>query len=45
MAVFDLSVPKLLVLGVLVVVIFGPSAAKRIAGPVGRALDDLRRRL
>ena len=38
-AVFDLSLPKLWVLGVLVVVIFGPSTVRRIA----RALHSLRR--
>ena len=40
---FDLSLAKLWVLGVLVVVIFGPGAARRIAGPVGRGLHGLRR--
>jgi hypothetical protein len=30
---FDLSLPKALVLGVLVIAIFGPGAVARIAGP------------
>ena len=36
--VFDLSVPKLLVLAVLVVVIFGPGVLGRIAGQANRTL-------
>ena len=39
---FDLSVPKLLVLAVIALVIFGPSELPTIAARVGRALRDLR---
>ena len=39
---FDLSVPKLLVLAVIALVIFGPSELPTIAAQVGRALRDLR---
>jgi sec-independent protein translocase protein TatB len=42
-AVLDLSLPKLLVLGVLALVIFGPDQLPRIASQAGRALRDLRR--
>jgi len=41
--VFDLSITKLLVLGVLALVIFGPDQLPRIASQAGRALRDLRR--
>jgi sec-independent protein translocase protein TatB len=41
--VFDLSIPKLLVLGVIALVIFGPYELPKIAARVGRALRDLRR--
>jgi sec-independent protein translocase protein TatB len=41
--VFDLSFLKLLVLGVLALVIFGPDQLPRIASQAGRALRDLRR--
>ena len=40
---FDLSFLKLLVLGVLALVIFGPDQLPRIASQAGRALRDLRR--
>jgi sec-independent protein translocase protein TatB len=41
--VFDLSIPKLLVLAVLALVIFGPNELPKIASQAGRALRDLRR--
>ena len=40
---FDLSLPKLLVLVVVALVIFGPNELPKIASQVGRALRDLRR--
>ncbi len=40
---FDLSLPKLLVLTVIALVIFGPNELPKIASQVGRALRDLRR--
>lgn len=40
---FDLSVTKILVLGVLALIIFGPDQLPRLAGQAGRALRDLRR--
>jgi sec-independent protein translocase protein TatB len=40
--VFDLSLPKLLVLAVIALVIFGPSELPAIAAQAGRALRDLR---
>ncbi len=40
---FDLSIPKLLVLTVIALVIFGPNELPKIASQVGRALRDLRR--
>ena len=40
---FDLSLPKLLVLTVIALVIFGPNELPTIASQVGRALRDLRR--
>ena len=40
---FDLSITKLLVLGVLALIIFGPDQLPRLAGQAGRALRDLRR--
>ena len=40
---FDLSLPKLLVLTVIALVIFGPDELPKIASQVGRALRDLRR--
>jgi sec-independent protein translocase protein TatB len=42
-AVLDLSLPKLLILGVLALVIFGPDQLPKIASQAGRALRDLRR--
>jgi sec-independent protein translocase protein TatB len=41
--VFDLSLPKLLVLAVLALIVFGPHELPKIAGQAGRALRDLRR--
>jgi len=41
--VFDLSLPKLLVLAVIALVIFGPSELPKIASQAGRALRDLRK--
>jgi sec-independent protein translocase protein TatB len=40
--VFDLSLPKLLVLAVIALVIFGPNELPQIAAQAGRALRDLR---
>lgn len=40
---FDLSIGKILVLGVLALVLFGPEQLPRIAAQAGRALRDLRR--
>ena len=40
---FDLSLPKLLVLTVIALVIFGPNELPAIAAQAGRALRDLRR--
>ena len=40
---FDLSIGKLLVLGVIAIVIFGPEQLPRLASQAGRALRDLRR--
>jgi sec-independent protein translocase protein TatB len=40
--VFDLSIPKLLVLAVIALVVFGPDELPKIAAQVGRALRDLR---
>jgi sec-independent protein translocase protein TatB len=39
--VFDLSIPKLLVLAVLALIVFGPNELPKIASHVGRALRDL----
>jgi sec-independent protein translocase protein TatB len=41
--VFDLSIPKLLVLAVIALVIFGPAELPKIASQAGRALRDLRK--
>jgi len=41
--VFDLSLPKLLILAVLALVVFGPHELPKIAAQAGRALRDLRR--
>ena len=40
---FDLSLPKLLVLAVIALVVFGPNELPKIASQAGRALRDLRR--
>lgn len=40
---FDLSLPKLLILAVLALVVFGPNELPKIAAQVGRAVRDLRR--
>jgi Sec-independent protein secretion pathway components len=39
---FDLSLPKLLVLAVIALVVFGPDELPTIAAQAGRALRDLR---
>jgi sec-independent protein translocase protein TatB len=41
--VFDLSISKLLVLGLLALIIFGPDQLPKVAAQAGRALRDLRR--
>jgi sec-independent protein translocase protein TatB len=41
--VFDLSLPKLLILAVLALVVFGPEELPKIAAQAGRALRELRR--
>jgi sec-independent protein translocase protein TatB len=40
--VFDLSIPKLFILAVIALVIFGPNELPKIASQAGRALRDLR---
>ena len=40
---FDLSLPKLLVLGVLALLIFGPDQLPKFAAQAGRAVRELRR--
>src|SRR5260370_39358964 len=40
---FDLSIPKLLVLAVIALVVFGPKELPKIASQAGRALRDLRK--
>ena len=40
---FDLSIPKLLVLAVIALVIFGPNELPKIARQAGQALRDLRK--
>jgi sec-independent protein translocase protein TatB len=40
---FDLNIPKLLVLAVIAVVIFGPDQLPKVAAQAGRALRELRR--
>ena len=40
---FDLSITKILILGLLGLVIFGPDQLPRLAAQAGRALRDLRR--
>jgi sec-independent protein translocase protein TatB len=42
-SMFDLSLPKLLVLAVLALVVFGPRELPKIAAQFGRAVRDLRR--
>ena len=39
---FDLSLPKLLVLAVLALIVFGPNELPKMAAKAGRALRDLR---
>ncbi|HSZ41965.1 MAG TPA: sec-independent translocase [Trebonia sp.] len=39
---FDLSIPKLLVLAVIALVVFGPNELPKIAAQAGRVLRDLR---
>jgi sec-independent protein translocase protein TatB len=41
--VFDLSIPKLFILAVIALIIFGPYELPKIASQAGRALRDLRR--
>jgi sec-independent protein translocase protein TatB len=41
--VFDLNIPKLLILAVIALVIFGPNELPKMASQAGRALRDLRR--
>jgi sec-independent protein translocase protein TatB len=43
LSVFDLSLPKLLILAVIALIIFGPKELPKIASQAGRALRDLRR--
>jgi sec-independent protein translocase protein TatB len=40
---FDLSISKLLVLGLLALIVFGPDQLPKVAAQAGRALRDLRR--
>lgn len=40
---FDLSLPKLLILAVIALVVFGPKDLPKIAAQAGRALRELRR--
>ena len=40
---FDLSIPKLLVLAVIALIVFGPNELPKLASQAGRALRDLRR--
>ena len=40
---FDLSIPKLLVLAVIALVVFGPNELPKIASQAGKVLRDLRR--
>jgi sec-independent protein translocase protein TatB len=40
---FDLSIPKLLVLVVIALIVFGPNELPKIASQAGKALRDLRR--
>jgi sec-independent protein translocase protein TatB len=41
--VFDLSLPKLLILAVLALVVFGPNELPKMAAQAGRVLRELRR--
>jgi sec-independent protein translocase protein TatB len=41
--VFDLSLPKLLILAVLALVVFGPNELPKMAAQAGRLLRELRR--
>ena len=41
--VFDLSLPKLLVLAVIALVVFGPNELPKMAAKAGKALRELRR--
>jgi sec-independent protein translocase protein TatB len=41
--VFDLSLPKLLILAVLALVVFGPNELPKLAAHAGRVLRELRR--
>jgi sec-independent protein translocase protein TatB len=41
--VFDLDLPKLIVLGVIALIVFGPDRLPGMAAQAGRALRDLRR--
>ena len=43
LSVFDLSIPKLLVLALITLVVFGPHELPKIVSQAGRALRDLRR--
>jgi sec-independent protein translocase protein TatB len=42
-SVFDLSLPKLLILAVIALVVFGPNELPKFAAQAGRAIRDLRR--
>jgi sec-independent protein translocase protein TatB len=41
-SVFDLSIPKLFVLAVIALIVFGPRELPKIASQAGKALRDLR---
>jgi sec-independent protein translocase protein TatB len=41
--VFDLSLPKLLILAVIALLVFGPNELPKMAAKAGQALRDLRR--
>ena len=43
LTVFDLSLPKLFILAVIALIIFGPNELPKMASQAGRALRDLRR--
>jgi sec-independent protein translocase protein TatB len=43
LTVFDLNLPKLLILAVIALVIFGPNELPKMAAQAGRALRDLRK--